>query len=368
MILKSLAMIGVDVIGPGVSEIAYGADRLMRQMGKSPIPVVSANVPGFAPYALMVKNRGRSRVLVTSVVDPELLRERGMDSRGCSDPAEALKAVSGEIPHDLFIVIIHAEREKIRAILRACPEIDLVVDAVSPDGGPALDARRTPVVANNQEGMGVSYIDYQGNRFTDPVHMRADVKTVAEDPAIKALLGDYEARRASRLSLKKAGPAFAMGAGIGPGHPDFPYAGSQSCHACHADINQAWSQTAHAGALESLTARSRENDSECLACHVTGLDIPGEDADFFAMSGVPETLHGVQCEACHGPGAAHARDPLAAKMEMVTQDTCMRCHTGRRDPDFDYDRDLFQVQHGPVQVGYQGPDAGNRQPVEPKVR
>ena len=44
-------------------------------------------------------------------------------------------------------------------------------------------------------------------------------------------------------------------------------------------------------------------------------------------------LLGVQCEACHGPGTAHARDGSYAK---AARESCRTCHTSKWSPDFDF--------------------------------
>jgi hypothetical protein len=50
----------------------------------------------------------------------------------------------------------------------------------------------------------------------------------------------------------------------------------------------------------------------------------------------------VQCEACHGPGAEHARDGSYRERARAS---CVRCHTPLDDPDFDYERDWAAIAH-----------------------
>ena len=65
----------------------------------------------------------------------------------------------------------------------------------------------------------------------------------------------------------------------------------------------------------------------CFACHSTGPLSFSEDESI-----VPHEL-GVRCEACHGPGAAHARDPVTSPMRDPRRITageqnaqCGECH------------------------------------------
>ena len=83
-----------------------------------------------------------------------------------------------------------------------------------------------------------------------------------------------------------------------------------------------WLETTHAKATENAKASTeRAFDAACLKCHATNAD---------------EALSGVQCEACHGPGADYKKmsimkdvDAAVANGLMVsTQATCDQCHTG----------------------------------------
>jgi len=52
----------------------------------------------------------------------------------------------------------------------------------------------------------------------------------------------------------------------------------------------------------------------------------------------------VQCEACHGPGAAHASKPSKG-YGRVEEQTCRACHSDDRHPDFDLDLAWMKVNH-----------------------
>lgn len=101
------------------------------------------------------------------------------------------------------------------------------------------------------------------------------------------------------------------------------YVGEKKCKKCHQrdGIYQSWSISAHAKAWESLN-EEQQTDQECISCHSTGEDILGQ------------TLRGVQCEACHGPGKEHKKLSLAPSKEgaqrteatFIGEDTCLKCH------------------------------------------
>jgi hypothetical protein len=110
--------------------------------------------------------------------------------------------------------------------------------------------------------------------------------------------------------------AFSAGAG------DHAYVGATKCKMCHKVQYNSWLETTHAKATEHAKASTdRAFAADCLKCHATNSD---------------EALAGVQCEACHGPGADYKkmsimkdRDAAVANGLLVpTQATCDQCHTG----------------------------------------
>ena len=351
-IVKALGLGRTEVIAPGLSELAMGLETVTKMAAAASVPVVSANINGVLPYVVLPKNRGRTNVLVTSVMDPALLPENHrMAKKMISDPVKALNDVCQQISHDLFVVVIHGDAEMIATITRHCRGIDVVVDGLSPDDFSLSEtASGTPVVANNHEGMYVAYIDYGGKKngascFSLPVQMRADVETVSEDPGISTLIKEYNVQREQWLRHQSGTTGKAMSQFDAGAH----YAGNKSCNLCHADMADAWAASRHADAMDSLIRKSRQNDPECLSCHVTGMK-PRSSAGYVHMSD-DHPMAGVQCEACHGPGADHSQNPGKFTMQAVTENTCTRCHTEFRDPNFDFNRDVFKVNHGRTRVG-----------------
>jgi len=113
------------------------------------------------------------------------------------------------------------------------------------------------------------------------------------------------------------------------------YAGAEKCAMCHGDLTKGWKTTRHAAAFETLKKKSQDKLPACVKCHVTGFEKTGGYVD---QELTPE-LAGVQCEACHGPAAAHAANP-ANKSNLVARPgdaICRECHTKGQDPKFDYD-------------------------------
>jgi predicted CXXCH cytochrome family protein len=112
------------------------------------------------------------------------------------------------------------------------------------------------------------------------------------------------------------------------------------CGGCHITQQRRWSGTAHAGAWATLQA-SGQSSQLCEACHtVTNMgNLVTEPAVGF--NAVREArFHDVQCEACHGPGLPHVRNPDAPqnvphasiRAAIGMNGTCAECHSGIHHP------------------------------------
>ena len=82
------------------------------------------------------------------------------------------------------------------------------------------------------------------------------------------------------------------------------YVGADACTDCHAEAREVWDKTTHAKGYETLQKEFKEYNLECVGCHVTGYGKPGGSTVTHNQS-----LLGVQCETCHGPGSRHIAAP-----------------------------------------------------------
>lgn len=121
------------------------------------------------------------------------------------------------------------------------------------------------------------------------------------------------------------------------------YRGANYCATCHAggvggDQYTHWSASAHAGAIEALTAIGQGNNANCLGCHTVGSF--GLNADGALQNGgYDETavarLAGVQCENCHGPGSEHPTPDAHSVLISLDAAVCGDCHNDAHHPTFD---------------------------------
>ncbi len=119
-----------------------------------------------------------------------------------------------------------------------------------------------------------------------------------------------------------------------------PLATAQKCKSCHASIYESWSATRHANAMATLAKTNQDFDPECVGCHATGVLVRN---GFANMRDTPE-LANVQCEACHGPGLAHAESSSKGYGKTGEQ-ICRSCHTDERTPEFEFDKEWPKIRH-----------------------
>lgn len=344
-IMKIMSLSGVEVMGIGPGELSLEGDQLKGLIELSPIHFVSANLSRFLPYVRLRKNGGNLKVLVTSVIDPEVLKLYKIGAGvEVADPVTALKRLQREIEHDLFIVIVHALGERISAIINGCPGIDLAIDGLTVSVSDNLGRGNVvPLVSNNYRGQYINYLEYrQGRkpRFSSPVVMRASVGQVAEDPGIKIQTQAYGEEK--RLFTKRSQePARRQRMEKNPSNS---YLGSRACRHCHAVSVEKWARSRHSHAFASLVKKGRGEDIECLKCHVTGMGEKSATGGFMSFKSTPGMVD-VQCEVCHGAGANHAQGPLQHKMKIMVEKGCRSCHTADSDPDFDFKSELLLIEH-----------------------
>jgi len=150
------------------------------------------------------------------------------------------------------------------------------------------------------------------------------VGSIPEHPGIAPLVAETLARvkqfHERAVASREPSPASECGR---------EFVGVRVCASCHPDRYAAWQKSPHAGAYATLEAKGRQYDPDCLACHAVAYECTGGEVDRESL----QRFAAVQCESCHGPGAAHAR--TEGRTPVGTELVCPRCHTPDKSPDFD---------------------------------
>lgn len=109
-----------------------------------------------------------------------------------------------------------------------------------------------------------------------------------------------------------------------------------TCGNCHVGHQTDWVGTAHADAMASLPTGAPESCKNCHSVNARG-NIATGVAGFEATK--DPAYNDVQCEACHGPGLEHVRNPeVKANVPLANanladpQASCAACHTGTHHP------------------------------------
>ncbi len=128
------------------------------------------------------------------------------------------------------------------------------------------------------------------------------------------------------------------------------YAGADACKKCHEQEYAQWSKTAHAAAANSPAAASAPTDKTYR--FNTGSGSPGG----YPVPG----RQGVQCEACHGPGERHVKEPQKKGQDYivglggscdncVVEQICRTCHGPDDDSKFKFEQYREAIRHKPKQ-------------------
>jgi len=88
-----------------------------------------------------------------------------------------------------------------------------------------------------------------------------------------------------------------------------------------------------------LVTVKKDATPDCIPCHVLGYSQPGG----FVNGTMSPHLTNVQCENCHGMGTQH--EAFASSPHRVTSETCVKCHHGENDPEFNFDKKLPLIAH-----------------------
>jgi hypothetical protein len=155
-------------------------------------------------------------------------------------------------------------------------------------------------------------------------------KKAPRDPDVEKLM-----RKHDKVVNEANKAAFADLAPKPLGPDDIAYVGSAACNGCHQAAYAWWRNHAHGVAYLTLQQRNKEYNLDCVGCHVTGYDQPGGSNVTHNLDGA---LINVGCESCHGPGAAHGKDPEKVGIVRNTPaSTCVPCHNEQHSDLFDFD-------------------------------
>jgi hypothetical protein len=340
-VLRGEAEIRTAAHNIGAAEAQLGPDELRQMADKTNSPFVNTNVHDSQGRNIaashIVAKRGATRVAILGVLSPKFVAA-GLK---VEDPAESVlrlvPALKGQ--YDVMLVLAYLPEDELEAFVARVPEADLVV------GGPTRQS-----IAPRRSGPTVWGAATNKGKFL--VHLERSAKGAAWDGKIVELGTEFEDDAGQLTNLKTfreelARTDFSAGqTGFSPllqaNLPSgFHVVGTKACQACHTDECEAWNESRHGHAWQTLLDESAHVDPYCQHCHTTGYGLPG---GFDSLRAGSERLN-VGCESCHGPSQAHSRKPQV-KTLYDARDRCVHCHDHENSPKFDYDSFWSLIAHG----------------------
>jgi hypothetical protein len=365
--LETMAAMHYDASAIGMNELLFGSGWFQEATKGLGIPYVCSNVAErgvrLAPASRIVQSEGGLRVAVVSVFEaphgPGTLPqfEANTTALSIADPVSSLaRAVSEVRGHaDLVIVIGRLEPGAIRRVVREVPGIDMILSNASGTSS-LVRAPGTPEAKSDQGFLGRTLVLYEDSRnyglesvklFLDASNRIASAGTthhwlyedVPDQPRIRAMLNRFYDRVGSRDSAQASvRPLFANSAARMNG----VYVGAAQCAGCHRMEFDQWKTTHHASAYKTLLDAHRHYQPRCVVCHVVGF----RTRTGYKLGSPEQPLANVQCEVCHGPGGAHAAEPMGARMERTPpESTCLECHNPQHSDAFVYEEKIRLVRH-----------------------
>jgi hypothetical protein len=128
-------------------------------------------------------------------------------------------------------------------------------------------------------------------------------------------------------------PLLVLALGGAAGAADF--VGPDSCKGCHPEAYEAWMQSKHARAENSLSEQQRK-DGRCLSCH--------------SPEQVSQTTASVTCETCHGGGQYYSpeyvmKDSELSRLVGLVDPSEKQCRSSPSLRPFDFKESLKAIDH-----------------------
>jgi hypothetical protein len=326
----------------GRSELALGPEYLRQIASRMHFPFVSENTRDRTGRRVIENRRiiesAGVRVGIIGVVSPSY----NTDEIIVDDPRQAvLDAAAAINPHcDALIVLAHMPEDELQKLAVDLNGIGAIVGGAGGQTIPPSSAGAITIAAVGEYGKHL-------------VEMRVPITptTTAWEGKIVEMTSTFSDDGSQLANIQRYLNGLeprdfsAAQSGIVNNLPaaDQAMAGSASCLKCHAGDYNAWIGSRHARAFSSLQESGFHVDSSCQKCHTSNFGMSGGFVST-RRSGNTE-LAGVGCESCHGPSAAHVKDPKHhTAWTSIVQ--CVRCHTQENCPQFDYDRAWVKIKHG----------------------
>lgn len=354
-IVRANEIMNLEVVNLSYRDLRYAG--VLLKPGADPktekSTLISANVKAAdekqvspAPYVIktVTGKRLQKPVRVAFIglteVAPDEYKE-GVTAGGfvINHPLEAAKAALAEVRDkaDLTVIVGYLSFPTVNKLARDNDDLDLII--VADERGLVPDPKQVNnalivYAAKETKHLGELrfYTDQEGviDRFTAR-YVELD-EIIPDDPQMAAITKQTRQRVdqiQTRLAEEEAKNYLAKNAG---GAQPSGYVLSDACGKCHLAEYGIWQRSRHSHAFAVLETKQRTFDAACVGCHSLGFQKRG----FVNIKATPQFAN-VQCESCHGPGAAHVAAPTAGNYKTLPKnESCLVCHDRENSPDFDF--------------------------------
>lgn len=351
---RAIPRMRYDAMGMGEMEAGFVKTTSRKWIYGKDIPLLSANLIDSetgtpladAAYTVRKTAEGLS-IGVTAVVDERFVQpyfQQQYKIRALP-VVDSLKKVVEELrkKSDLVVVLAHTGYETAKRLATEVPGIDIVISGhaiAAPPPTPMEQVGTTYVMQVKSSGthVGKLVLDIGEDKKIQSatVEQLPVTSDLSDDPEILEMVKNHDKEWEAYIASLRAGQTGMIG---GSQQPQ-TFVTALKCRECHISEYDSWLQTKHAQAFQSLRKDNRTTDPECVACHTTGYKLKG---GFTSENATPQ-LRNVQCEACHGSGTRHSRNP-AKGYGLVLESTCVQCHDKPNSPDFEYKTYAERVRH-----------------------
>lgn len=342
VLAQGLAASGLDAMALGAQDWWLGTQHVLSLAHSTQLPILAANLvcddESPFPGGVVIERSGRRIGIVGITVG---------EPQGCrvDEPQRLAEAALLQLgPVDLSVLLAPLSDTELQAWGQRGSPFDLVVsggaDIPSTTAAPWSDGWRVQSGSRGKQvgvarlgfvaqSDGLARVGHSGDAVAAGHHtISVSLTPLAQALAERADIAAIVEQGKLRIAAAEAAPARPIDASARRVAAGSAFAGRDTCVGCHSQQDSQWQSTPHAYAWTGLDVDGRGLDRSCVGCHVTGWEQPGGPSEPAQMG----PFRDVQCEACHGPAAAHVADPQAIKpVKTPPMSTCRGCHDGERD-------------------------------------
>jgi hypothetical protein len=369
---EAMRLMKYDAIGLGKNELKIPTGEVVSHVagvGEKGTPFTSANVGLFGfdlgitpPYQII--ERGAVKVGVVSVLGKQAQAELANNQQlQMIAPEAALQKVLPKLKQqrcDLLVLLAHATMEESIALAKQFPDFNVVVTAGGRADPPIEKAElvgRAQLIDVGEKGMNAVVLGYFDD-FRTPRYQRVVLDSrYKSSPKIVALMAAYQGQLKdlwdSLLRPVENQRTAVQGA----------FVGSKKCESCHELSYKVWKKSGHSHAYDTLVKAepARNNDPECVSCHVIGwhpTDYFPYRGGFMGIAKTPDLID-VGCESCHGPGEKHVAAEMGSNTALQEKQRkalvltkaesekhfCATCHDLDNSPAFEFETYWPKIEH-----------------------